>query len=472
MGLNPNVVSVANSRKYILPIIFYLVLVAGCTPAPTPGSDPGYGSTAGPTSSTIPASATILVSTPQLPAPTPEAILVQEAGSTIALTNQRLDGNRLAIGSGGMPAEPLDIPLLGRPLWVVGGPVQGGSVWVVTLESGQVQAFQIDGKEVSVHKLNLSILPPGMPPVLRVDGNRVELLSPFPDASTVTHPIWIEDGAQAYIDVHGQLRLIRGDDTYTLAVNALPDARILSDEDGRLLFLSAPTERYSHGVLGDSLEATTITLVDTTSDPYGIHVIQIDKRDVIEGIAPMWVDLDGDGSREIIVTQSNADIGARIVVYGEDGSLFASGEPIGQGFRWRHQLAVSQFIEDGPQEIAVIRTPHIGGVIEIYALEGDRLEIKSWLDGFSSHQIGSRNLDSALAADFNGDERIEIILPDQSQTALAGIQTMDDGLKVVWEAPIGGKLSTNLAAVSFPDGRLALGVGQEGNILRIWFPSP
>ena len=456
----------AHSRKYILPIILYLVLVAACTPAPTPVSDPGYGSTAGSIATTI------LVSTPELPTPTPEAILVQEAGPLIALTNQRLDGNRLAIGSGGMPVEPLDIPLLGRPLWVVGVPVQGGSVWVVTLVSGRVQAFQIDGKEVSVPKLNLSMLPPGMPPVLRVDGNRVELLSPLPDASTVTHPIWIEDGAQAYIDIHGQLRLIQGDDTYTLAVNALPDARILSNEDGRLIFLSAPTEQYPHSVLGDSLEATTITLVDTTIDPYGIHEIQIDTRDVIEGIAPIWVDLDGDGEREIIVTQSNADTGARIVVYHEDDSLFASGEPIGQGFRWRHQLAVGQFIEGGPQEIAVIRTPHIGGLIEIYALEGERLEIKEMLGGYSSHQIGSRNLDSALAADFNGDGRIEIIVPDQSQTTLAGIQTMDDELKVVWEAPIGGKLSTNLAAVPWSDGRLALGVGHEGNILRIWLPSP
>ena len=388
----------------------------------------------------------------------------------IALTNQRLDGNRLAVGSGGMPAEPLDIPLLGRPLWVVGVPVQGGSLWVVSLESGQVRAFQIEDKEVLQIKLNLSTLPPGMPPVLRVDGKHVELFSPSPDASASTHPIWLEDGAQAYIDAQGQLRLIRGDDIYTLAVNALPDARILSDESGRLLFLSAPTEGYPHGVLGDTLEATTITLIDTNIDPYGLREIQIDPGDVIEGIAPIWVDLDGDGEREIIVTQSNADTGARIVVYGEDGSLFASGEPIGQGFRWRHQLAVGQFIEGGSQEIAVIRTPHIGGIIEIYGLEMDRLEILAVLDGYSSHQIGSRDLDSALAADFNGDGRIEIIAPDQSQTTLAGIQMMDDALHVVWEAPIGGKLSTNLAPVPFPDGKLALGVGNEGNVLRIWFP--
>ena len=421
MVLNPKCGGVVPSLKYFLAIILSLVLIAGCTPAPTPESIPDH-------TTAIPTQTTSSISTSEPPAPMPEVTLVHEAGSTIALTNQRLDGNRLAMGSGRMPTEPLDIPLLGRPLWVVSVPVQGGSVWVVTLESGGVQAFQIDGVEIFELELNLSMLLPGMPPVLRVIGNQVELLSPSPNASTSTHPIWLEDGAQAYIDVLGQLRLIRGDDTYTQEVNALPDARILLDEAGRLLFLSAPTEQYPHGVLGDTLEATTITLVDTTIDPYSIREIQIDPGDVIEGIAPIWVDLDGDGEREIIVTQSNADTGARVVVYREDGSLFASAEPIGQGFRWRHQLAVGQFIEGGLQEIAVIRTPHISGVIEIYALEGDRLEIMGVLGGYSSHQIGSRNLDSSLAADRNGDGRIEVITPDQSLTTLAGIQTINDTL--------------------------------------------
>jgi hypothetical protein len=367
-----------------------------------------------------------------------------------------------------MPAEPLDIQLAGKPLWVVGVSVPAGSVWTVVLESGQVQAFQIEAKEVYEIELNTSMLPPGMPPALRTAGNSVELLAPPPDASTATHPIWLTDGALAYIDVQGQLRLIRQNDTETLGGNALPDARILTDGSDRLLFLSGTSEGYQHGVLGDDLEATTITLVDTRADPQVILEIQIDPGDVIEGIAPIWVDLDGDGEREIIVTQSNPGSGARIVVYDEKGNQLTSGEPIGQGFRWRHQLAVAQFIEGGSQEIAVIRTPHIGGILEIYTLESERLEIKATLGNFSSHRIGSRNLDSALAADLNGDGRIEVIVPNQAQTTLAGIQTTDDGLEVVWDAPIGGKLSTNLAAITLADGRLALGVGHEGNILRIW----
>jgi len=452
------------SPKYLLAIILVLVMVISCTPRPKPESPQDQTPTPVPTAIASPEFSL------ELPTPTTEDNLFQEAESYVALTHQRLDGNRLLVGSGAMPTEPLDIQLSGKLLWVTAAPVQDNSVWVVVLESGQVQAFQIEDREVSELTLNVLTLPPGMPPVLQVVGNRVELLSPFPDASEYTNPILLEDGIQAYINMDGQLRLISADDTYTLEVNSLPDARILSDGSGRLLFLSAPTERYPHGVLGDLLEATTITLVDTKADSHEIRKIWIDPGDVIEGIIPIWVDLDGDEEREIIVTQSNADTGARIVVYREDGSLFASGEPIGQGFRWRHQLAIGQFIEGGTQEIAVIRTPHIGGVIELYGLEGDRLEIKTVLSGFSSHQIGSRNLDSALAGDFNGDGKIEIVLPGQSQTTLAGIQSIDNDWQIVWRAPLGGQLSTNLAAVTLSNDRLALGVGTSNDILRVWNP--
>jgi hypothetical protein len=450
-------------RKNLLLVSLILIIVAAC--APVPG-------TPAPPAQTAVVSTT--AATPRLtlepPAPTAPVLPPQAAVWGIALTHQQLDGNRLAAGSGGLPAKPLDIPLTGSPLWVVAAPLSDSSVWVVALADGRVQAFQIADRQVSEIVLNVAGLPPGMPPVLINAGNQVELLAPMPEASAFTNPIRLEDGTQAYIDVDGDLRLVRQGTSAALPVDALPDARILADGGGHLLLLSCPTGIYSHGVLGDMLEASTITLVDTTQDPMSSRVIQIDPGDVIEGIAPIWVDLDGDGQREIIVTQSNTGTGARLVVYREDGSLFASGAPLGQGFRWRHQLAAGQFIPGGALEIAVIRTPHIGGVLEIYGLVGDRLEIQAELSGFSSHQIGSRNLDSALGADFNGDGQVEIVIPDQSQTTLAGIQALDDALQMVWEAPIGGKLTTNLAAVTMPDGWLGLGVGHENNTLRLWLP--
>ena len=182
MGFNPKGEPLLLSRKYIHPIILYLVLVAGCTIAPNPEPLPDQRSTVTLTSTTIP------VPTLALPASMPETTLVQEPRSTTAFTYQQPDGNRIAIGYGGMPAEPLDIQLSGKPLWVIGAPVPGGSLWVAALESGQVQAFQIEDSEVIEIELNLTTLPPGMPPVMRALGNQVELLTPTPDASPIYSP--------------------------------------------------------------------------------------------------------------------------------------------------------------------------------------------------------------------------------------------------------------------------------------------
>jgi hypothetical protein len=444
--------------------LLLFVFMSGCTSTPTSLPTPTQELTAAPTLTPHPDP------TWTIPAPVIETSPVQDTASAIALTQQRLDGNRLVTGSGGMPTEPINIPLSGKPLWVVAAPVSTGSVWAAALEDGRVQAFLMVGDTVSEISLNVSELPAGMPPALLVVGEQITLISPAPDASPLTNPIALKDGAQAYIDMDGRLHLTRQGAAYSLEVDALPDARILSDGDGRLLFLSNPNSEYPHGVLGDAIEAKTITLVGVIDTPRVLRVIQIDPGDVIEGIAPIWVDLDGDGAREIIVTQSSARTGARLVVYREDGSLYASSEPIGQGFRWLHQLAVGQFIEGGSQEIVVIRTPHIGGIIEIYAVEGDKLVIQGILSGYSSHQIGSRNLDSAVAGDFDGNGRIEIVVPDQSQTALAGVEWAEAGLNIAWEAPLGGRLSTNIAAVELRGGGFALGIGHDQNLLRIWYP--
>ena len=54
-------------------------------------------------------------------------------------------------------------------------------------------------------------------------------------------------------------------------------------------------------------------------------------------------------------------------------------------------------------ELVVVRTSHISGIVELYALEGETMETVAQLSGFTSHVVGTRNLDMALAGDFDGD---------------------------------------------------------------------
>ena len=261
------------------------------------------------------------------------------------------------------------------------------------------------------------------------------------------------------------------------------DARILSDEQGRLLILTGPSQQYDHGVLGDAIEATHITRFDHPRTGDVSALVQIPDGLVIEGIAPIWADLNDDGEREIIVTVSNAQQGAQILVFNEAGQQMAAGPAIGQGNRWRHQIAVAPFGPHGEIELVDVLTPHLGGVVEFYRWEGDELQVIAQISGYTSHVIGTRNLDMAAAGDFDGDGHVELLLPNQARTALGAIRRTADGADtgagagVVWSLTLDGQMTTNLGAVTLPDGGIAIGIGQEngillpgGNSLRIWSP--
>ncbi len=387
----------------------------------------------------------------------------------MVFTYSNEDGNRVVEGTGGLATENIEINLAGIPQWIVGLPLEENSIWYVVLETGEVQAFLVesDGNFIEVNP-NISSHTPGMPPILVSDGNNITLVQPPADASPSTHPLLLENDSLTYIDEKGNLKWVTSGKEEILYTNALPDARIITDGNGGLLFLSNPTTSYPHGVLGDSFEATTITLIDTKLDTFGIKEIQIEAGDVIEGIAPLWVDLDGDSLREIIVTQSKAREGSRIVVYSQEGDVLAESEPIGQGFRWLHLIAATQIVNNDTLDLVVVRTPHIGGVLEIYELKEGKLEISTSLKGYSSHQIGSRNLDASLVTDMNGDNIPDIVLPDQSQHHLSALQITDAEWTEIWRVPLNGKLTTNLMGVYSPNSGLILGAGTAGNQLMLW----
>ena len=113
-------------------------------------------------------------------------------------------------------------------------------------------------------------------------------------------------------------------------------------------------------------------------------------------------------------------------------------------------------------------TLHIGGVVELYRSADARLEIHAQASGYTSHVIGTRNLDMALSGDFNGDGRPEVVLPTQSLDELAAIQHTPEGAQEMWRLPIGGLVSTNLSAIALPGGGMALGIGREDGVLRVW----
>lgn len=394
---------------------------------------------------------------------------------SLGFTYQQANGNRTIPGKGFLPSgTAMEVNLPGKPSWIVGAVHQNKPLWSVVLEDGSVLFYLITEKGVIEKQVPEMQLPAGMPPMLSSFPDQYQLVTVEDrEKSVLTHPVYLLRTDQiAYITQSGRLKIVKRDGqlTASLDINALPDARIIVDEYDRLLVLSDPTTAYNHGVLGDNLEATSMTLIETILGPRVVTQIKMPPHEVIEGISPIWEDLDGDGQREIIATISTIDLGAGIVIFDESGERLAEGDKIGRTFRWRHQIGL---IPSGPgenSELIVVRTPHIGGVVEYYQYSEGNLQISADFPGITSHVLGSRNLDLAVLGDFDGDNAIELLTPSPDLTELIAVRRNDSGAEEAWRLSFSGKLSTNLSGVTLPNGKISLAAGREDGFLMVWLP--
>jgi hypothetical protein len=180
-------------------------------------------------------------------------------------------------------------------------------------------------------------------------------------------------------------------------IDLLPDARPLqadldgSGDGGHVVLLAGPDgARYPHGVLGDAIEPTRIVLLERHSlEP--MRELTLVPPHVFEDIAPRRVMLAG---RDGLLTVRAGPQGGQLVLVDADPArpgvlrIAAQGEPLGTANRWMSPIVA------GSQWLAV-HTPHIGGVLQAYRHEGDRLVARRLMDGVSNHRIGSRTLDQS-----------------------------------------------------------------------------
>lgn len=382
-------------------------------------------------------------------------------------------GNRMVEGKANLrDASPVDVPLGGVPVWVVGAAFDEGVAWVAALEDGTVQAFYLDGSgEAAPLEISGGPLYPGEPPLLVSGDGSLEILAPDDNAgeSRTTHPVPLENG-DGILVVEGDGDVFIGEGgpgvrAVEIPVTATPDARVVANADGEYAVFSGPTGRYAHGVLGDGVEAGSIAVFDGNSLE-NVREIRAASGGVFEGISPMWIVKDG---RDLlVVTESVEGLGSRVSVYGTDGALVSAGPFAGETFKWRHVLAAGPFGPEGELEIAVARTPHIDPVVEFYRFSGDRLEVSAEVPGYTSHRIYTRNLDTARAGDLDGDGRPELLVPDDSYTELAAIRKDADDASVVWSLPVGGEVSTNIGSATDEAGRTSVAVGRSDGTLRVW----
>jgi hypothetical protein len=266
-----------------------------------------------------------------------------------------------------------------------------------------------------------------------------------------------------FVAANGDL-VVDGDDRSRLSIDAPPDARPASLGDGRYVVYGDATDRYGHGALGDTLEPSSLVVVDPR-DPAVITRTVLDAPFVFEGLQPLVADLDGDGDPEVVTTIADAENGARIAVYSPAGERIATGPVYGPG--WRHQLAVAPFGPDGATELAAVLKPHVTHTLEYYRLEDRDLNVRATVDGVSSHTYGSRNLDGAVAADLDADGTVELLVPTTDRRRLVAVARRSSDAQIQWEWELGGQLMSNLTGVGLDDGGVAVGAATANDVI-VW----
>lgn len=356
----------------------------------------------------------------------------------------------------------------GAPRWVAGVADGSASLWAVVLDDARVLGFRVTDATVERLPASPSRLGSETLPVVAASSSTsgVDLLTD-PQTTAHSHPVRVGDGVATVLG-DGRVSVRRGDDRRLADVDALPDARPVA-ADGRVAVLAGRTSDYPHGALGDDVEAEALSLVSEAGEEVARLTPPGDDA-VFEGTAPIAVDVDGDGEAAFVTTATDAEDGARIVALEASGDHLV-GPAVGDGFRWRHPLAVAPFAPDGSPEVAAVKTPHVGGVAEFYSPGSGRDGLELVADsagGYGTHAFGSRNLGGAVAGRLAGDDRWCLLVPTGGRLSL--LRRTRGGVESVADLPLPGARRTNLGAVGVGgdgDGDVHLVVGTNDG-LAVW----
>ena len=389
--------------------------------------------------------------------------------------------NHVAAGKGTFP-RLLVISAVGEApfRWIVSLPPRrlagidaNGTLWIFELGHTELQVVGRYGEAAS---------PDGPPAVVALGEGRSAVVAVSPDGRLL---VWSEGVLRAF-DVGGPLSRLtfpvpvnlegKGwDDLLAVAADgalvligslpfgprvvsrvdaqALPDSRITLgslDGSGRLqaVVLSDPTDRYPHGVLGDKLEASAVTVVTVAPNALTIRFRYVVRAPaVFEDLIPIVAPI-GEGRRPaVVVVKSAPRQGSSILVLGwREGGLevLAEGPAFGQSHRWVHAIGAADVSGDGIPELVAVNTPHLAGVLVAYGRRAASLIPSAKALGYSSHAAGSRNQDQAAIADMSGNGRLEVILPRQSRDVLAALEQSNGRWEERWALQLTGAVQSNL----------------------------
>lgn len=222
-------------------------------------------------------------------------------------------------------------------------------------------------------------------------------------------------------------------------IDALPECEqaIYSGAgDIKSAYYSLPTDRYSHGILGDAIEAGGLVVIDQTGQQ---HKFILPQSEVFEDLRPRLVDIDKDGTIEIVTIRASLTEGAAVTIYGlEAGQLVekATTKFHGQRNRWLNIAGFGNLDDSDEGHVYFVRTPHIGGTLYEYRYQQGSFVETGRLEGFSNHKIGSRELDLSVLLTSEIMAAHEFVVPSNNRRKLQFVRKVDGQLLVVHQVPL------------------------------------
>jgi hypothetical protein len=163
-----------------------------------------------------------------------------------------------------------------------------------------------------------------------------------------------------------------------------------------------PTDRYTHGVLGDAIEFGALVMMVDGEEV----LLRIPETHVFEDVAPRLIDIDLEGVHEGLVGETKMTEGARISIYDGAGDLVAATPHFGRSNRWYSPVGAADLDGDGHVEVAFVDRPHLAKTLRVWRyVNGDFAEVAA-LGGVTNHRIGEPDIAGGIRDCGNGPEMI------------------------------------------------------------------
>ena len=249
--------------------------------------------------------------------------------------------------------------------------------------------------------------------------------------------------------------------------DAVRDSRVATGtRDIARAWFSDATEAYDHGVLGDKIEAGALVIErrDGTKE-----TVRLGADAVFEAIEPRLADLDGDGKDEIVVVKSYLKRGSALAVIAERKGKYeivAETPPLGSPHQWLNPAGIGDFNADSRTDIALVRQPHVVGMLELWSWVGGSLRKTAELPDAANHIIGSRALNMSAAADFDGDKSLDLVVPSLDRSRLRFVSFVP--AHEIASVALPDKAVTNLGLVAIENSPPAVVVGlADGTLVAV-----